>query len=69
MFVVGAKERDTCSVSIRSRDDQELGIFSLADALSFLRRECAPPYQVAQEQLLASLHETLRLDSSSEALI
>lgn len=69
MFVVGAKERDTSSVSIRSRDGQDLGVFSLADVLSFLRRECAPPYQVAQEQLLASLHETLRLDSSNEALI
>lgn len=69
MFIVGAKERDTCSVSIRSRGGEDLGTFSFADALNFLRSECAPPYKISQEQLLTSLQETLRIDSADKALI
>ncbi|MDO6514700.1 threonine--tRNA ligase [Neptuniibacter sp. 2_MG-2023] len=69
MLIVGAKERDTGSVSIRSRDGQDLGAFSLVDALDFLRRECAPPYQISQEQLLTSLQEKLQIESPDKALI
>ena len=69
MLIVGAKERDTGSVSIRSRDGQDLGAFSLVDALDFLRRECAPPYQISQEQLLTSLQKKLRIESPDKALI
>ncbi|MDO6594908.1 threonine--tRNA ligase [Neptuniibacter sp. 1_MG-2023] len=69
MLIVGAKERDTGSVSIRSRDGQDLGAFSLVDALDFLRRECAPPYQISQEKLLTSLQEKLQIESPDKALI
>jgi threonyl-tRNA synthetase len=41
MFVVGAKEAETNTVSVRTRKDRDLGARPLADFIETLRKEIA----------------------------
>jgi threonyl-tRNA synthetase len=54
MFVVGEKDRDTGTASVRDRIDGDLGALPLADAIAKLQQEIASKTvrQVAKQESL-----------------
>jgi threonyl-tRNA synthetase len=59
LLVVGAKERDTRSVAIRSRDGEDLGVLPLADALKMLQQATETPDVAAKRSAQAALTQRL----------
>lgn len=62
-LVVGAKERDERTVSIRSRDGLNLGVLPLIKALDLLQRETEAPdigIQSAAQQVLLQRLQILK---------
>ncbi len=59
LLVAGAKERNSRTIALRSRDGDDLGVLPLAAALTLLQRETAAPdlaaQQLAQQALLRQL--------------
>ncbi|WP_406566435.1 hypothetical protein [Aestuariirhabdus haliotis] len=45
MVIVGAKEAQSGKVNLRYNDGTSLGEYSPDDAIKYLTRELAPPYQ------------------------
>lgn len=50
LLVAGAKERDTGSIAIRSRDGQDLGVLPLMDAVALLLRASQAPDAAARSE-------------------
>ncbi|EPD41669.1 MULTISPECIES: threonine--tRNA ligase [Delftia] len=68
LLVAGAKERDTGSIAIRSRDGQDLGVLPLMDAVALLLRESQAPDTAARSEAQRRLCARLnRRHTSSEA--
>jgi len=59
LLVVGARERDTGSVALRSREGKDLGVLPLEQALERLSKEVQPPDYVARIEALQRLRESL----------
>nr|WP_010130414.1 threonyl-tRNA synthetase [Microbulbifer agarilyticus] len=55
----GARERDTRTIAIRSRDGEDLGTLPLQEALSLLAREVQGPDEAARAGLQEQLRQSL----------
>lgn len=59
MLVAGAKERDTASIALRSRDGEDLGVLPLDDAIALLSKKAQAPDYVQRFDGLQRLRKNL----------
>lgn len=59
LLVAGARERDTGSIALRSREGQDLGVLPLEQALERLSQEVQPPDYATRIEELQRLRESL----------
>ncbi|WP_231757356.1 threonine--tRNA ligase [Microbulbifer elongatus] len=59
LLVAGARERDTGTIAIRSRDGEDLGTLPLQEALALLTQEAQGPDEAARARRQAELTELL----------
>lgn len=59
LLVVGARERETGTIALRSRDGADLGVVTLEEALVRLSQEVQAPDHVARSNAQLSLRARL----------
>ncbi|MCQ3830293.1 threonine--tRNA ligase [Microbulbifer elongatus] len=64
LLVAGARERDTGTIAIRSRDGEDLGTLPLQEALALLTQEAQGPDEAARARRQAELTELLVANES-----
>ena len=67
LMVVGARERDTGTVAIRSREGEDLGVLPLEQALARLTQDVQAPDHIARRQAQRCLRARLSGHSSEAA--
>ena len=67
LLVAGARERDTRTIAIRSRDGEDLGVMPLEEALALLTKEVQAPDHVTRQEAQQHLLERLNAPSPEAA--
>ncbi len=67
LLVAGARERDTGTIAIRSRDGEDLGVMPLEEALALLTKEVQAPDHVTRQEAQQHLLERLNAPSPEAA--
>ncbi len=67
LLVAGARERDTGTIAIRSRDGEDLGVMPLEEALALLTQEIRAPDYAARQEAQQRLLERLNAPSPEAA--
>ena len=59
LLVAGARERDAGTIALRSREGEDLGVMTIADAISYLQQATQTPDAEARQQQLEALKAKL----------